>query len=134
MSANDARVPNATTIKKIAEKVRQRRESLDLDQDLARYGGPSRSTVSTLENSGRWPLRQRTRNNWAAALGWEPDAFERMARGEDPLEAGAVPTGGAAKVRQRMVAAEDAAAALDKVLEEIRAEFWERITRAANNN
>lgn len=86
MTVNDDMVPDTNTVKRIAEKVRVRRESLDLDQDLARYGGPSRSTVSILENRGQWPLRARTRSSWATALHWEPDAFDRMVRGEEPIE------------------------------------------------
>lgn len=86
MSVNDDVVPDNATVKRIAKKVRERRESLDLDQDLARYGGPSRSTVSVLENKDTWPLRARTRASWATALGWEPDAFDRMERGEEPIE------------------------------------------------
>lgn len=83
MSEDEA--PNQRVVERIAAKVRERREVLDLDQDLARYGGPSRSTVSILENKNVWPLRARTRSSWATALGWEPDAFERMVRGEEPV-------------------------------------------------
>lgn len=79
-------MPSEGAIKVVAQKVRQRREERNQDQDLARYGGPTRATVGLLENQGRWPLRPRTRTSWAKALGWQPDAFDRMVRGEEPLE------------------------------------------------
>ena len=83
-SISDSQVPDEGTVRRIAETVRIRREMLNLDQDLARHGGPSRTTVGALENKNIWPLRQRTRSAWATALGWEPDAFELLVQGERP--------------------------------------------------
>lgn len=82
----DDGAPAADVVQRIATRVRKRREELNRDQDLARYGGPTRATVGLLENQARWPLRARTRTSWATALGWEPDAFERLERGEEPVE------------------------------------------------
>jgi hypothetical protein len=79
--------PTREVLEAVAEAVRTRREQLGLTQDeIKARGGPGRTTVELFENQYRWPRLARTRASWARALDWEPDAFERLARGATPEE------------------------------------------------
>lgn len=111
--------PPERVVREVAQRVRQRRESLDLDQDLARYGGPSRATVGLLENSAKWPLRARTRSSWSTALGWQPDAFDRMVSGLDPLEVEpAASSNGDGRLSELVARLKELTAEAERMLEE----------------
>jgi hypothetical protein len=72
-------------IKKVAEAVRERRERLGFSQDLSVHGGPKRNAVGAFETRYVWPKLPATRARWARALEWEPDAFDRLLAGEEPV-------------------------------------------------
>ena len=80
--------PDRETLDRIAYAFRTRREELGLTRhELATRGGPSIGPVARFEgNKRRWPKTTAIRTRWALALGWEPDAWERVARGEAPHE------------------------------------------------
>lgn len=78
-------VPTETDIERVARAVRARRERLGLGQDLSFRGGPKRNMVGNLETRFVWPKLPTTRARWARALEWEPDAFDRLLEGEDPI-------------------------------------------------
>ena len=72
----------------VSEAVRERRESLRLSQnDAAARAGLSAGIWNMLENGRRESIRARTAKQIAEALGWTPDSIERLARGEEPVEA-----------------------------------------------
>lgn len=80
--------PDRETLDRIADAFRARREELGLTRhDVAGRGGPSIGPIARFEgNKRRWPKTTAIRTRWALALGWEPDAWERVARGEEPRE------------------------------------------------
>jgi transcriptional regulator with XRE-family HTH domain len=80
--------PDRESLDRIAQAFRTRREELGLTRhQLAMRGGPSIGPIARFEgNKRRWPKTTAIRTRWALALGWEPDAWERVARGEEPLE------------------------------------------------
>jgi transcriptional regulator with XRE-family HTH domain len=80
--------PSRETLDHIAAVFRSRREELGLTRhELAVRGGPSIGPIARFEgNKRRWPKTTAIRTRWALALGWEPDAWERVARGEAPRE------------------------------------------------
>lgn len=84
----DLNAPDHDTLDRIATVFRSRREELGLTRhDLASRGGPSIGPIARFEgNKRRWPKTAAIRTRWALALGWEPDAWERVARGEEPQE------------------------------------------------
>jgi len=72
----------------VSGAVRERRESLRLSQnDAAARAGLSAGIWNMLENGRRESIRARTAKQIAEALGWTPDSIERLARGEEPVEA-----------------------------------------------
>lgn len=77
--------PKPDTIKRAADLVRTRRETLGRSQDLAEYGGPSRWVVTELELKHRWPKRPATQKEIARALNWREDAFDLLASGKTPV-------------------------------------------------
>jgi transcriptional regulator with XRE-family HTH domain len=80
--------PERDVLDRIAIAFRSRREELGLTRhELAARGGPSIGPIARFEgNKRRWPKTAAIRTRWALALGWEPDAWERVARGEKPQE------------------------------------------------
>lgn len=81
--------PPADRIEYVAQKVRERRERLGLDQDALKSvvpGAPSRQTVGNLESRRIWPTTSRKRIAWSQALGWEGDALSDLADGREPTE------------------------------------------------
>lgn len=77
--------PTAADVRRVADAVRLRREMLGLSQDLSTRGGPKRNAVGAFETRYLWPKLPATRARWARALEWEPDAFDRLLKGEDPV-------------------------------------------------
>lgn len=151
-----AKEPPKRDIERIAKAVRERRELLGLSQDLSPYGGPKRNLVGGFETRGIWPRLPQTRTRWAKALQWEPGAFDKLLAGEEPEElhssgpristdsrldelermrsllddaiADHRPSGGA-RIRESMIAADAAAAILERVLDDARIEFLKLLNR-----
>ncbi len=68
--------------------IRARRDQLGLTQaELAHISGLSVSNWTALESGRRTTCRPGTARAMSAALGWTPDSIERLARGEEPVEA-----------------------------------------------
>lgn len=90
MPVKDGVVPNTERIAYVAERVRERRERLGLDQDLkavtAVEGAPSRQTVGALETRGVWPKTTKKQLAWSKALRWEGNALTALAEGREPVE------------------------------------------------
>lgn len=73
----------------VREAVRlQRDEVLGISQsEAATRSGISLAVWNELESGRRKVSRPRTASLMARALGWTPDSIERLARGEEPVEA-----------------------------------------------
>ena len=72
----------------LARAVRDRRESLRLSQtEAATRAGLSVAVWSHVETMRSEAVRTRTARQMSEALGWTPDSIERLARGEEPVEA-----------------------------------------------
>lgn len=71
-----------------ASAIRTRREDLDLTQsDAARLADLGLATWSAVETNARDGFVRPTLAAMSKALGWTPDSIERLARGEEPVEA-----------------------------------------------
>lgn len=66
----------------VGDAVRARRDLLGLTQDDV--PGVSSSTVRKIENGTADSFRRKSIVGYMRALGWPPDAFERLEAGEDP--------------------------------------------------
>jgi len=66
-------------IARLGRLVRERREELGLSQeDIARLGGPSTTTLSKIENGTAKQIRRRTAQDLDRALGWRIESTERV--------------------------------------------------------
>jgi hypothetical protein len=76
----------------VSQTVRRRRRELRLTQS---DGEPdvSRSTVARAEGEGVLPTQAVTASAFAAMLGWESDACDRLRRGEEPVPLPGTPGG-----------------------------------------
>lgn len=66
----------------VGQLIRQRREELGLSQEAIE--GVSSSSVRKIENATAEDFRRSTIVAYMRALGWAPDAYERMRAGENP--------------------------------------------------
>lgn len=68
----------------LAEEVRARRAELELThQDIAASGGPSRATMSIIENAQRDAYQKRILGKLEAALRWQPGTVRAILDGAD---------------------------------------------------
>lgn len=68
--------------------IRRRRESRGMSQqDAATASSISLSSWGQVESGDKTALRTKTAQAMSRALGWTPDSIERLARGEEPVEA-----------------------------------------------
>ena len=76
----------STKARRLAAAVRHRREELDLTQlDLWLAGGPSNSTLTTIENGRLETLTRTTARKLDACLRWETGSARRVwDKGEEP--------------------------------------------------
>jgi hypothetical protein len=106
----------STNAAHLAEKVLQRRTDLDLSQiDVWRTGGPSNTTLTTIENGLLTNLTASTARKLDAGLLWEKGSARRVWEGGEPT-----PLGGGRRdegwLRERIDEAEISAATRARLL------------------
>lgn len=75
----------STKAERLADAVRRRREELDLTQlDVWMAGGPSNSTLTTIENGRAESLPRATARKLDAALQWEAGSARHVWEGGEP--------------------------------------------------
>lgn len=77
-------------IQRLADAVRARRDALDLTQlDVHGRGGPSNSTLTSIENGAASSVSPATLRKLDAGLGWERGSARRVyLEGGDPVAVG----------------------------------------------
>lgn len=79
----------STNAKRLAEKVLRRRAELDLSQiDVWRTGGPSNTTLTTIENGLLENLTPSTARKLDAGLLWEKGSARKVWEGGEPTPLG----------------------------------------------
>lgn len=72
-------------LKNLADHVKARRDAMDWSQlDVYRRGGPSNSTLTTIENAGTPAPSRSTLKKLDIGLGWEPGSAKNTLAGGKP--------------------------------------------------
>lgn len=84
----------STNAERLAQRVRARRDELDLSQlDVWQAGGPSNTTLTEIENGRTERLTRTTARKLDAGLQWEPGSAKRIWEGGEPRPLGPSPVG-----------------------------------------